>query len=157
MTTTKRTTRNAKQPVPRPIPFTNPDGEEFYRLPTTNGPDWYCPKPLHDLLVRYRIPLPARWNSDGKGNDYLRVTCGEPGRRRRKKVPKNRTLLRLVAQCMAREAGLFLPNDMEVHFLTGNHADFGFKNWEIRSRWDNKKFVDAIANRHAEVNWTETK
>ena len=139
------------------IPFITPGGEEFYRLPTTNGPDWHCPKVIYEMLLRYRIPLPARWNDDGKGNEYLRVTCGEPGRRGGKKKPQTRTLLRVVAQCMGREAGDFLPDDIEVHFLTTNHGDFGFKNWVMRSRWDNKKFVDAIAKLHEEVNWTETK
>jgi hypothetical protein len=132
---------------------------------TSNGLPCDMPAEYAAALKRHGVTNALRWNGDHKnkerygekGTDYVRVTCKEPGRRGKNNTSETRMGLRVAVQCLFRDVGLFLPDDMEVHFLTNNHANWWPENWELRSRYENKHFADAVLALHAGINWRETK
>jgi hypothetical protein len=161
----RRTPRASARKLPLPTPYTHADGRPGYLVATSNGPPLSMPASYWETVKRHGVPNAFRWNGDHKNKEqhgekgiaYVRVCCKEPGRRGKNNKPSTRTALRVIVQCLFRDAGMFMPDDLEVHFLTEDRGNGWPENWEIRSRYDNKKFVDAVMGRHPDINWKEIK
>jgi hypothetical protein len=152
MTTPKRTSRNVKHRLPRPIPFTDERDRSCIRVPAKGGPDCIMLAAELAAIRPYQTNGKIRWNDDGNrdadGNlfrHYLKTTAREPWRRGPKNKARGMPVSRLIAMAMLRKHRSRFPRGYEVAFVDlSKRHDLRPENLKIRPRSENKHWVSAV-------------